>query len=773
MKKKFVAFFRDHQLFSVLLFIFTLVSIRFLPFYFGKTLYFGDNYSLMVPGKLFTAQWLLQGVLPLWNPYIFAGIPWIGDVNQSVLYPSTIFFLLFKTATALNVLVISHYLLTGLGMFFLARLFLKQSWQQFFATGLWTLSTQIAGSTNNFSTIQSLSWLPWILWCGWYIEDKRAARLLFGFLVVLQFLGGYPQHVIFSIAYAVVISIWKKREKKLWGLWFLSWMETGLYTLFISAVSWVPFADLLLRSTRMDQSLEQAQVGSLHPLMLIKPLAPYFFDHAVAGMKWGPAWSGQPNVVFAITLFGMVVLLWSLWQWKRWDRWSWLFAGTTVFTIVFSLGEYLPGYTVIQQLIPLFRIGRYPSMVLILGSITVILWFVRSLEHFEISKKMQVLLRIVFSCAAVGVAAVYIANWLYLDWLWKTLNVLTGQKLEVSIFHTIAKDAVIIRVITATVFGTIVSFLVALWLWSRKSYWLFVVVLLGEMLFSTQGMFLFGKNEIYPNLADIPAEVQSLPTDVETGDYRVLTRNINLPYTDFGTYWEALVVRKPFSDSFIDAKELQTHDVLQHLVEGYTPNWNMVYGVRTIHGYTTLLPSDFAKIWQVTPETRINFIDSIDPANPLLAEWAVKYYLVDGGFKANENLAQYPVAMTDGMLSARELPETKSRFRLYSGADLVVTSLSETPNATTLSISPVTSDDDLIIADRFDQDLKSAVNGVSSQVENWQGMRKLHLPAGTTNIKIWYQPKWFWRSVWLTGMSSVLAIGYITIYRKQFSSLFK
>jgi hypothetical protein len=727
----------------------------------------------MVPGKLFTAQWLLQGVLPLWNPYIFAGLPWIGDVNQSVLYPSTLPFLVFTTAVALNILVISHYILTGIGMFLLSRLFVKKAWQQYLATGLWTLSTQIAGSTNNFSTIQSLSWLPWILWCGWYVDTNRTARLLFGFLVLLQFLGGYPQHVIFSIVYAVVISIWKKRDKKLWLPWFLSWVETGIYTLLVSAIAWIPFADLLLRSTRMEQSAEQAQVGSLHPLMLIKPLAPYFFDHAVAGMKWGPAWSGQPNVVFVITLFGLFILLCSLWSWKRWDRWSWLFVGTTLFTIIFSLGEYLPGYTLIQQLIPLFRIGRYPSMMLILGSISVIFWFVRELENIRLSKKLSVAIWIMASCAAIGLAAIYMANWLSLEWLWNTINTLSNQKLERSIFHTIAKDAVIIRVVTATLFGTVITFLGAFWLWLRKSYWLFVVVLLGEMLFSTQGMFLFGKNEIYPNLVDISKQTVSVPSDVNSGQSRLLTRNINLPYTDYGTYWEALVVRKPFSDSFIDAEELQTQKVLQHLIDGYTPNWNMVYGVRTIHGYTTLLPLDFAKIWQVTPETRINFIDSIDPSNPLLADWAVKYYLVDGGFKAGENLDQYPEVMTEGILSTRELPATMNRFRLESGNILNVESLTENPNRTELKMDPLSSADQLVIADRYDPDIRASINGEAVVVENWHGMRKIKLPAGANQVSVWYQPSWFWRSVWVTSMSSLLAIAYLLVNRKQFSSLFK
>lgn len=50
--------------FLILLAIIGLVSFRFFPFFFGQSLFFGDNFFLMVPGKLFTAQWLKEGVLP-------------------------------------------------------------------------------------------------------------------------------------------------------------------------------------------------------------------------------------------------------------------------------------------------------------------------------------------------------------------------------------------------------------------------------------------------------------------------------------------------------------------------------------------------------------------------------------------------------------------------------------------------------------------------------------------------------------------------------------
>ncbi|MEX0895840.1 MAG: hypothetical protein WDZ94_02780 [Patescibacteria group bacterium] len=774
MIKKLHTFITSHQLIVLLCSAFILVSVRFLPFYFNQTLFFGDNFSLMVPGKIFTAQWLLQGILPLWNPYIFSGLPWIGDINQSVLYPSTLLFMFFSPAVALNILIVVHYLLTAVGMFFLSKLFLKQIWQQYLAAFFWMLSTQIAGSTHNFSTLQSLTWLPWIAWLGWHILDHRTARLLFAMVVLLQFLGGYPQHVLLSIGYAVLISGWRLQKKKQFLRWMGSWTETAIYTLIISAVAWIPFVQLLWQSTRMDQSLEQAQVGSLHPAMLIKPLAPYFFDSAVAGMKWGPAWSGQPNVVFVVTLLGITGVALSFLFWKKWDRWMWLFASSTIVAIVFSLGEYLPGYDLIQKAVPLLRIGRYPSMLLILASVSVIFWSIRSLEYLRFFEKYYKYLVITVLASCVVLTATYYLAVQNPDLLWNFLNQVTQHRLSASAFHTLERDAVIARVISGSLAVSLLFFIGSLWLYYKKKFWILVLVLSVEMVFSTQGMFLFAENSVYPTFKQIESNRQQLPVDVLEGRSRVLTRNTNMPYTDFGTYWEALVVRDPFSDSFIDEVELQEHNVLKQLQQGYTPNWNMVYGVHLVHGYTTLLPRDYSLIWKNSDEVRINFIDYIDVENSLLSDWAVKYYLVDEWFEVREDLSQFPVVDNTEVYATLELNDVASRFRFQSDDELILKQMREDPNKVVLEFAETISDQTLLLADRYDESVRARDEyGKQLVVQNFEGMRAIELPAGSKYVEVYYYPAWFFRSAFISVAGIIFCFVYCILHRRQLSRLFE
>ncbi len=94
----------------------------------GRTLFFGDNFSLLVPGKLFTAQWLSQGTIPLWNPYIFSGISWIGDISQSIFYPSTLLFWALPAGSALTWTVIFQLGIALMGMYGLAYTWTKHQW---------------------------------------------------------------------------------------------------------------------------------------------------------------------------------------------------------------------------------------------------------------------------------------------------------------------------------------------------------------------------------------------------------------------------------------------------------------------------------------------------------------------------------------------------------------------------------------------------------------------------------------------------------------------
>ena len=758
------------------LFFLIFITIRFLPFLFGKTLVFGDNYSLMMPGKIFTAESLKQGVLPLWNPNIFSGMPWISDINQSVFYPSTLLFLIFSPAIALNLLLISHALIAYSGMYLLAKKWLKDHWLAILAGGLWMFSTKVTESYNNFSILQSLVWLPLLSYFGLSVVKNVKARFWFGVVAALQFIGGYPQHVLYGIGLAVLLSAFQdlvdKKERFL--EWIKAWSFTAIIVLLFSAVAWIPFLEMLLSSTRMEQTAQQALVGSLNPAMLIKFVLPYFFDNPATGMKWGPAWNGEVNVGIYVTWLGLVALktvsfsavknLFKRKKQTKVDREMLVFFTFTFLSLVFSFGEYLPGFEFIQKIIPLFRIARYPSMVMIMTNVIMILWAIRALQKWQISKQQyHRLLSLGVALFTIGISGLLVWRYGFTS-VWEIADRFVSHSLSSSPFHTLDRDKIILFEISRNILFNSVFFLASLHLFKLKKTRILAAVLVLEILVNTQGLFYFAPNKIYDTDTQ---NSQYLMDKMELeNDYRILTRNSNTPYTDYGSYWEAMVVREPFSDSFVDDNELRDFEHVQNLRDGMTPNWNMVFGVPTVHGYTTLLPKDYADLWQTTENPRINFVDKIDPSNELLDQWSVKYYLVDTWFKVDEDLSSFKEIEAEGRWQILERENVLPRFRFEDDINEGIEIVEENPRRIDLRIN---NEDNsyLIVADRYDKNWRVFINNEEKEVENYNGMRRVVLEEGDQMVTFSYCPKMFMLGFVISSTAALGIGGWLWLKKNQ------
>jgi len=830
-----------NRYFQLVALFFFLISIRFFPLIFqNKTLFFGDNYSLMVPGKIFTANWLKKGVLPLWNPNILGGLPWIGDVNQSVLYPSTLLFVFLDPADALNLTVLAHLFLSMLGMYLVVKS-LKISNQPkvnhslaLLAAALWIFSTQFTNSINNLTVLQSLTWMPFIVHYALKIHHDKKAKFLFALFVFLQFLGGYPPLVIYSILTGVIFSAFfyfKDGRKKIF-LWLKDWLTTAVLTVALSAVVWMPFLEALLQSTRMIQTETQATSGSLHPPEIIKFFIPYFFDHAGAGMRWGPGWNTLPNVAAYFTWFVLLVVFSSLFK-KRKDKSTKFFMIFSLATLLLSFGKYLPGFSVIQIILPIFKFARGPSLLLVITTFVVCVWLAFIFPKIRISKKW---LRILTGGSLLVFIASLILFFVSKDnfpFIWQLINDLTKNAFIKSAFHTFEKDQIIANVILENLVVNSFLFFLSLIVWqkskqpkSNKNLLLLIVILCLDLIYNNQSMLSFAPKDIYPSLAEQSAGIQAQA--FHNPNYRFLIRNYNYPYTDFGAYWEALSVRQPFSDSYINEEELKDFRNLKRFADGYTPDWNMAYDVASINAYTTLMPQDTYKEWTgyylnigddcknpeienvkegdrqtavvsrircLPKDISINNLPEIQLDNQLLKKWAVKYYLVDNWFYVTEDLSQFEKVMEKDWWTVYEL-EALARFRyedntaVFAEEDFVEaetgendswqkernldskqkSKFQETPNSLSLNFYNDNGYKELIIADRYDKNWRAWVNGEEVAVEEFEGMRKVKIEEGENYVKLQYRSKSFKQGMLISQLMVLAVIIKIILdLRKKFS----
>lgn len=90
-----------------------MVAVFLAPLLFGDGYFWGsgtDIRTYQFPLRRFAFTWLRQGVWPLWNPFLFSGVPFQTGVHN-LAYPGTLFGLLFPTGGEILATLYLHLLL--------------------------------------------------------------------------------------------------------------------------------------------------------------------------------------------------------------------------------------------------------------------------------------------------------------------------------------------------------------------------------------------------------------------------------------------------------------------------------------------------------------------------------------------------------------------------------------------------------------------------------------------------------------------------------------
>ena len=85
----------------------------------------GDLAPFLYPNYHFAAQYLRQGIIPLWNPHLYSGAPFAADIQSGLFYPINLLVFLFVprlTYEWLEYLAIFHFWLAGVTMYLCLRL---------------------------------------------------------------------------------------------------------------------------------------------------------------------------------------------------------------------------------------------------------------------------------------------------------------------------------------------------------------------------------------------------------------------------------------------------------------------------------------------------------------------------------------------------------------------------------------------------------------------------------------------------------------------------
>ena len=354
----------------------------------------GDLVSFLFPTYRFAASQISQGVLPLWNPHLYGGAPFIGDIQAGFFYlPNLLLFLLNPTFayTTLQWMAQLHIFWAGLGMYALVRSLRWQSWEPsrpaaLFAAIAFQFSDPLLTHLGNLNLIAVLAWMPWIL-AAFQLSLRRKSLRWAAIAALLFAIANYAGHAQSSmyIGLALLIStiFWMLTEsttrsdsQKNSG--FIARLllpsasalpllfATILLTALLTAPILLPAVELAQYTERADFSYQDTIAFSLAPTQAIGLITPGFFGRgpALHWSLWDRVETPYAGVATLLLAFAGLVLA-SAEQRRRLLPWL----GVAVFGFVTALGVYAILHGWLTQLVPGFDQFRAPARALVLWTL--------------------------------------------------------------------------------------------------------------------------------------------------------------------------------------------------------------------------------------------------------------------------------------------------------------------------------------------------------------------------------------------------------------------
>ncbi len=183
--------------------LFALVALFNAPLAFGNGILTDyDLYNFFYPYWQYRAELIRAGHLPMWNPYLFTGVPLLANSQVGIFYPPNFLVMGLDAPRAVASSYLQHLCLAAAG----AYLFLRLSVQlgavgSFGGAVVFALSGFFASQAGHINQVQAAAWAPWIAVAFQQAYAKRHMLWLAaaGVFLAIQLTAGHPQESYLSL----------------------------------------------------------------------------------------------------------------------------------------------------------------------------------------------------------------------------------------------------------------------------------------------------------------------------------------------------------------------------------------------------------------------------------------------------------------------------------------------------------------------------------------------------------------------------------------------
>ncbi len=348
-----------------------------------------DSVSEEHPTHFFASYWLSRGVLPLWNPYIFGGVPFQTGV-YNYLYPGYWTAWLLRADLDIKLVILLHLLLGAAGGVWLARGRVKSDLAAatcgvVFALSAFNVMHLFAGHRQMIATA---AYLPWVAGClDRALRGNRRALWAGVAFTGMMMLAGHLHIVYIGMGGLLLLAVLQTategrpagatESSPPGGLaarmqWFARplycWLALFTGGALIAAVQLFPIVSTVAQSQRTEGDAAFASFWSSAPANLLTFLLPNLFGNQV-DVRFIGDWGYWESLGYlGLVPLSLMALGVATISWRRTLPLLLVMCGA----LGVALGSHTPLFDLYLKVIPganlLRSPGRYTILVTLLGS---------------------------------------------------------------------------------------------------------------------------------------------------------------------------------------------------------------------------------------------------------------------------------------------------------------------------------------------------------------------------------------------------------------------
>jgi hypothetical protein len=317
----------------------------------------GDIALHYVHLRTFGFSELKKGNLPLWNPHIFCGTPYVGGFLSAMFYPPNLIFMVLPLPAAINWCIAGHLCLMGL--FF----YLWAAYRGLCAAACTVCAVilMLCGAVfshvfaGHVAQLCTMAYAPLLLLSiDGLMEQKSLRWVLAGMAAAaMQVLAGFPQYAFYTSLSAVLYLILRIIGAGQRGRIIIGFAAIFAGGIALSAVQLLAGMEAAVGSVREGGiSYSIAGTFSLPPENLITFFAPDFFGSMDGKTYWGACYLWEMSVFISVT--GLILGVYGFICGKSKSN-RLIFGVLAMIMFILAVGSHTPLFKLLYNYVPGFN----------------------------------------------------------------------------------------------------------------------------------------------------------------------------------------------------------------------------------------------------------------------------------------------------------------------------------------------------------------------------------------------------------------------------------